>query len=101
MQEVIRNNIPNIDIVVCNVYAFDEVVASQASHSVCLANIDSGGCALIRSAASNYEHVTVLTSETQYAKFMEEMNSHNMTTTMEFRNTLAVSNDNNIMHNLV
>lgn len=90
MEEVAQHNIPNIEIVICNLYAFEEVVALQAPLKVCLRNIDNGGTSLIRSAAKNHEYVTVVTSSKQYARLISDMELNAMSTSSELRKIFAV-----------
>ena len=61
-----EHGIPLIDLVVVNLYPFESTVASGAPLAEVLENIDIGGPTLIRSAAKNYHHVSVVTSPAQY-----------------------------------
>jgi phosphoribosylaminoimidazolecarboxamide formyltransferase/IMP cyclohydrolase len=84
-----RYDIDPIDMVVINLYPFEQTVARGASTEDCIENIDIGGPAMIRSAAKNHEDVTVLVYPEDYARVKEEMNAHGGATTVEFRRLLA------------
>ncbi len=61
------------DLVVVNLYPFEETVAQGASPEAVIENIDIGGVALLRSAAKNSEHVAVLSNPRQYAEVLDEL----------------------------
>jgi phosphoribosylaminoimidazolecarboxamide formyltransferase/IMP cyclohydrolase len=62
-----------IDLVVVNLYPFEETVAKQASHAETIENIDIGGPAMIRSAAKNHAYVTVVVDPGDYADILEHV----------------------------
>lgn len=68
------HQIPNIDLVVVNLYPFEKTVAGEADFDTAIENIDIGGPAMIRSAAKNHESVTVLTDPADYAQVLSELN---------------------------
>lgn len=59
-----------IDLVVCNLYPFSEVVNKQGSYEELIENIDIGGPTMVRAAAKNHDSVTVLTNPQQYPTFV-------------------------------
>lgn len=61
------------DLVVCNLYPFEEVVAGGADLETARANIDIGGPTLIRAAAKNYHRVAVLSGPHQYEEMTQEL----------------------------
>jgi len=68
------NNITPIDVVCVNLYPFPDVVKrTDISLKEKIENIDIGGPSLIRAAAKNYEHVSVLTAPAQYDEFLTEL----------------------------
>ena len=67
------HGIAPIDLVAVNLYPFEATVAKGAPDEDCIENIDIGGPALIRAAAKNHDHVTVLTEPGQYAAVMDEL----------------------------
>jgi phosphoribosylaminoimidazolecarboxamide formyltransferase/IMP cyclohydrolase len=69
-------NIPNIDMVVVNLYPFEATVAQpDCTLEDAIENIDIGGPAMVRSAAKNWKDVAVLTDASQYAEVMSELKS--------------------------
>ncbi|MFA5794280.1 MAG: bifunctional phosphoribosylaminoimidazolecarboxamide formyltransferase/IMP cyclohydrolase [Candidatus Brocadiia bacterium] len=66
--------IPQIDLVVCNLYPFEEVIAKpDVSVDKAIENIDIGGPCMVRAAAKNYYGVTIVVEPSQYAELMKEM----------------------------
>jgi phosphoribosylaminoimidazolecarboxamide formyltransferase/IMP cyclohydrolase len=84
-----RHGIPPIDLLVCNLYPFEETAARKAEFAEIIENIDIGGPALIRAAAKNHGYVTVLTEPQDYARLLEELENHNGSTTRALRTALA------------
>jgi len=69
-------NIPNIDMVVVNLYPFEATVAKpNCTLEDAIENIDIGGPAMVRSAAKNWKDVAVLTDASQYAAVVSELQS--------------------------
>ena len=83
------NGIAPIDLLVVNLYPFEETVASGADYAACVENIDIGGPAMIRAAAKNHAHVTVVVDPEDYGRLVDEMAANGGATTLEFRKTLA------------
>jgi phosphoribosylaminoimidazolecarboxamide formyltransferase/IMP cyclohydrolase len=83
------HGIAPIDLVVVNLYPFEATVASGAAYDDCVENIDIGGPALIRAAAKNHDHVTVVTDPAQYAIVQAEMSARSGTTGLALRRRLA------------
>ena len=71
-----EHDIPMIDMVVVNLYPFTETVKAGAEFDTCIENIDIGGPALIRAAAKNHAHVTVVTAKQDYEIVLEEMKKY-------------------------
>jgi phosphoribosylaminoimidazolecarboxamide formyltransferase / IMP cyclohydrolase len=63
--------IPNIDLVIVDLYPFEDTVASGASEQAIIEKIDIGGISLIRAAAKNFKDVLCLPSRRHYADFLE------------------------------
>jgi len=80
--------IPPIDLVVVNLYPFEETVAKDASFEDCIENIDIGGPALVRAAAKNHDDVAVVVDTADYAEVAAEIEKHGGTT-LELRRRLA------------
>ncbi|MDH5747815.1 MAG: bifunctional phosphoribosylaminoimidazolecarboxamide formyltransferase/IMP cyclohydrolase [Rhodospirillales bacterium] len=83
------HNIEPIDLLVVNLYPFEETVAGGADFEECVENIDIGGPALIRAAAKNHAYVTVIVEPEDYDRLMGEMTAGKGATTTEFRKEMA------------
>ncbi len=71
------NGIRQIDMVICNLYPFEQtVVKPDVTLEDAIENIDIGGPTMIRAAAKNYKHVAVLTSPSQYQQIISELNAN-------------------------
>lgn len=68
-QDMSENNIHGIDLVVVNLYPFEEYVKNNASEEDIIEHIDIGGVTLLRAAAKNFKYVTVLSDPDDYEKF--------------------------------
>ncbi len=73
MAEAKRLGINPIDLVVVNLYPFEETVRKRASMRDIVENIDIGGPTLLRAAAKNYRHVAVVCRPSRYPELMAEM----------------------------
>ncbi len=69
VREVNEYGLPLIDLVIVDLYPFEETVASGASEEDIIEKIDIGGISLIRGAAKNFEDVVIISSKSQYAGF--------------------------------
>ncbi|GLQ05030.1 bifunctional phosphoribosylaminoimidazolecarboxamide formyltransferase/IMP cyclohydrolase [Sneathiella chinensis] len=83
------HSIGPIDLVVVNLYPFEETVAKGADFHTCIENIDIGGPAMIRSAAKNYGFVNVVVDSADYQTVIDELNTHGGKTSIETRKRLA------------
>ena len=82
-------NINSIDMVVNNLYPFEETIKREGvTHDEVIENIDIGGPSMIRAAAKNYKDVTVLVDPSDYGKVLDELKSKGETT-YETRQYLA------------
>ncbi len=84
-----EHDIDDIDMVVINLYPFEETVARGADFDESIENIDIGGPAMIRSAAKNHNDVAVLLSADDYESVHTEMEANDGATTLELRKRLA------------
>ena len=82
-------NIPTIDLVIVDLYPFEETLASGAAHQDIIEKIDIGGISLIRAAAKNYNDVVIIPSVNQYARFQEILEANGASTTLEQRKAFA------------
>ncbi|WP_135447902.1 bifunctional phosphoribosylaminoimidazolecarboxamide formyltransferase/IMP cyclohydrolase [Tabrizicola caldifontis] len=85
------HGIEPIDLLIVNLYPFEETVAKGADHATCIENIDIGGPAMIRAAAKNHRFVTVVTDPADYAALLDQLKAHDGATTMAFRQKLALT----------
>ena len=78
-----------IDLLVVNLYPFEETMARGAGFDDCIEHIDIGGPAMIRAAAKNHGDVAVVVELTDYAALLGEFAQHGGMTTLELRRRLA------------
>ena len=91
MVEAKVNGIEMIDLVVVNLYAFEETIAKpDVSYEDAVEHIDIGGPSMLRSAAKNHASVTVVIKPEEYPAILEEMRANNGATTFETRRRLAL-----------
>ena len=83
------NNYENIDLVIVNFYPFEKTLNSTKDHKKIIENIDVGGPTMVRSAAKNYNDVTVITSPSQYDDLIDQLEKNNGSTTVEFRQKMS------------
>ena len=83
------HNIEPIDIVVVNLYPFEETVASGGDYANCVENIDIGGPAMIRASAKNHAYVTIVTDPADYDELTGQLSANGGKTTLELRKKLA------------
>ncbi|MBJ2173355.1 bifunctional phosphoribosylaminoimidazolecarboxamide formyltransferase/IMP cyclohydrolase [Aureibaculum sp. A20] len=81
--------IPELDIVIVDLYPFEKTVASGAPEQEIIEKIDIGGISLIRAAAKNFKDVICVSSMEQYDEFLEIISSQNGETTIEQRKSFA------------
>lgn len=90
LDQMRQYEIPAIDLVIVDLYPFEQTVASGASHADIIEKIDIGGISLIRAAAKNYAHVAIVASKAQYEPFAKMLERHNdAATTLDERLWLA------------
>jgi phosphoribosylaminoimidazolecarboxamide formyltransferase / IMP cyclohydrolase len=88
-EQIAEFEIPELDLVIVDLYPFEETVASGASEEAIIEKIDIGGISLIRAAAKNHKDVVIIPSQEQYAPFLEILNNGNGATTFEERKAFA------------
>jgi phosphoribosylaminoimidazolecarboxamide formyltransferase/IMP cyclohydrolase len=88
-QQLEEYGIPEIDLVVVDLYPFEETVASGASEQEIIEKIDIGGISLIRAAAKNYKDVLVVSSQDQYEPLMSLLEADQGKTSLETRKLFA------------
>ena len=66
-------DIPSIDLVIVDLYPFEQTVASGASEQDIIEKIDIGGISLIRAGAKNFKDVVIIPSKSEYSVFLESL----------------------------
>lgn len=88
-EQMTEYSIPEIDLVIVDLYPFEDTVASGASHDDIIEKIDIGGISLIRAAAKNYKDVVIVPSKSSYSSFLSLLNEKNGSTEIGDRKKLA------------
>ena len=88
-QQMQQYEIPEIDLVVVDLYPFEQTVASGASDEDIIEKIDIGGISLIRAAAKNFNDVVIVPSKEEYALLQEILDEKGAQTTIDDRRRLA------------
>ena len=88
-KEKAEHQIPDIDLVIVDLYPFEEAVAAKASEEDTIEKIDIGGISLIRAAAKNFNDVVIISSRNEYPHLQELLEQGNGSTTLEQRRHLA------------
>jgi phosphoribosylaminoimidazolecarboxamide formyltransferase/IMP cyclohydrolase len=81
--------IPEIDLVIVDLYPFEETVASGAAEADIIEKIDIGGISLIRAAAKNFKDVVIISSKNDYQPLVEILAAQEGATTLEQRRNFA------------
>ena len=84
-----RNRIEPIDLVVVNLYPFEEMRRSGADYPSVVENIDIGGPAMVRASAKNHAYVSIVTEPDDYAALLNALELNTGSLTLEFRRKLA------------
>ena len=89
LKDLKKNNFENIDLVIVNFYPFEKTLKQTKDHGKIIEKIDIGGPAMVRSAAKNYNDVTVVTSNENYLELIKELKLNNGSTSLEFRKKMS------------
>ena len=89
VQAMDTHGIVPIDLLIVNLYPFEETVAQGADYDTCIENIDIGGPAMIRAAAKNHGFVNEVVDVGDYDSILSELNKNDGATSLEFRKKLA------------
>ncbi|OUD35560.1 bifunctional phosphoribosylaminoimidazolecarboxamide formyltransferase/IMP cyclohydrolase [Flavobacterium sp. FPG59] len=89
VQQMKEFDIPQIDLVIVDLYPFEKTVASGATEADIIEKIDIGGISLIRAAAKNFKDTVIISSMEQYSLFLETITKQNGATTLEDRKLFA------------
>jgi phosphoribosylaminoimidazolecarboxamide formyltransferase/IMP cyclohydrolase len=83
-------NIPDLDLVIVDLYPFEKTLASGASHDEIIEKIDIGGISLIRAAAKNYNDVLIVSNASQYDKLLNLLEDQKGQSDIETRRNFAM-----------
>ena len=89
VEEMRRFKIPEIDLVIVDLYPFEETVASTSDDTAIIEKIDVGGPSMIRAAAKNHKDVAVIAAKAQYPLLVKLLEEQKGETTLEQRRQLA------------
>lgn len=81
--------IPEIDLVIVDLYPFEETVLNTKNEAEIIEKIDIGGISLIRAAAKNYKHTMIVSQKSQYAELAAYLQENNGETSLEYRRKYA------------
>ena len=88
-EQMKQYEIPEIDLVIVDLYPFEQTVASGASADDIIEKIDIGGISLIRAGAKNFKDVVIVPSKAEYAELLDIINVQGAETTVEPRRHFA------------
>ena len=88
-EQMAQYEIPEIDLVIVDLYPFEQTVASGASEEDIIEKIDIGGISLIRAGAKNFNDVVIVPSKAEYGVLLEILQKQGAETTKEQRRMLA------------
>ena len=88
-EQIAQYEIPEIDLVIVDLYPFQETVASGANEKEIIEKIDIGGISLIRAAAKNFNDVIIIASKEQYAPLESLLSENGIYSTLEERKWFA------------
>lgn len=89
LQEMKQYNIPELDLVIVDLYPFEETVASTSEEKLIIEKIDIGGPSMIRAAAKNFRDVAVIAAKKDYAVIEALLRDQNGELSLEQRRTFA------------
>jgi phosphoribosylaminoimidazolecarboxamide formyltransferase / IMP cyclohydrolase len=91
LQELHQYEIPVYDLVIVDLYPFEETVAAGKPENEIIEKIDIGGVSLIRAAAKNFSHVCVISQPTEYSCVLQQLKDNNNETDEGFRKNQAAA----------
>src|SRR5262249_17263252 len=92
MTTLAEHNLPEIDLVVCNLYPFEQTVAKPGvTEAEAIENIDIGGPCMVRAAAKNFAALTIISGPHQYKSLLDELATNRGTTSLDYRRGLALA----------
>lgn len=88
-EQMAKYEIPEIDLVIVDLYPFEQTVAEGASEADIIEKIDIGGISLIRAGAKNFNDVVIVPSKAEYGVLLDILNENGAQTTLEQRRMFA------------
>ena len=88
-EQMAKYEIPEIDLVIVDLYPFEQTVASGAVEADIIEKIDIGGISLIRAGAKNFNDVVIIPSKAEYGMLLDIVNAQGAQTTLEQRRNFA------------
>ncbi len=88
-KQMVKYDIPSIDLVIVDLYPFEQTVASGASSEDIIEKIDIGGISLIRAGAKNFKDVVIIPSKAEYPVLLQILNTKGAQTDVEDRKMFA------------
>ena len=88
-QQMAQYEIPEIDLVIVDLYPFEQTVASGADSAAIIEKIDIGGISLIRAGAKNFNDVVIVPSKAEYGALLDIVKKQGAETTLEQRKWFA------------
>ncbi len=89
LDQMAKYEIPEIDLVIVDLYPFEQTVASGASEADIIEKIDIGGISLIRAGAKNFKDVVIVPSKAEYGVLLDILNKKGANTDIEERRMFA------------
>ena len=87
--EMIKQKFPSIDLIIVNFYPFQKIVTKSSNPKKIIENIDIGGPTMVRSAAKNFNNVTIITNKNDYHSLIKEIDKNNGKTSLKFREIMS------------
>jgi phosphoribosylaminoimidazolecarboxamide formyltransferase/IMP cyclohydrolase len=89
LDDIKKHNISKLDMVIVDLYPFQETVESGKNEEDIIEKIDIGGVSLIRAAAKNFSDVLIVSSRSQYSKVLDYLLGNNFSSDINFRKRMA------------
>jgi phosphoribosylaminoimidazolecarboxamide formyltransferase / IMP cyclohydrolase len=89
VQTMEEHGVKSIDLVIVNLYPFEETLAKTSDYSTIIENIDIGGPSMVRSTAKNHKYKTIIVDVTDYQPLIVHLKQNNCSTTEEYRKQMA------------
>ena len=75
-KEMNKKKFPSLDLIIVNFYPFQRIVTNSKNDKEIIENIDIGGPTMVRSAAKNFNNVTIITNKNDYGNLIKELNNY-------------------------